>query len=471
MTTTLKLPSHPTLLQCFRYRARERVLLFHSVLLIFFGLMITILVKAVRGDSFLQRDWLLAGYFALICIFLHLSLVVIRFRGDIVLPSLAATLAGIGILFQYRMGTLDISSFHEVRYLVYPGGAFLTLCILLLLKNGRYRVLQRLTVASAILSSFTVLAVIFLGIRFRGAHFAPGHTTPTEALKILIPIFVAGYLLRHHGSFVRTWFGIPIPAFPHIIIFLGLWGLPQVLLIFQRDLGLILIFTIVLLAMFLFATGKAGYLFIGLLLGALAILSLSHFPVHGQERIAAWLRPLDDPTDTGWQILQALTAMFSGGFFGSGLGLGSPHRIPIVTTDFIYAAIGEELGFLGTGMVLMLYVLFLIHAYRVCARSRNHFAYVLGSGLVTCLGVQILLNIGGNIKLLPITGVTLPFISKGGSSLVTNYIILGILLAISEPIRAPRSRIADSAAINRSSTVAGEPERRKSSTSSPPTSP
>jgi len=204
------------------------------------------------------------------------------------------------------------------------------------------------------------------------------------------------------------------------------------LLLLQRDLGMLVLLNAVLLVLLVVATGRTSYLALGILgsgaLGAAVFL----FSAHGQARFTAWLSPFADPTGKSWQILQALSAMYSGGLWGVGLGGGSPQFIPIASSDFIYAVIGEELGYAGCGIVLVFYLVLFFRGYQIAGRLTALFGRLLATGIVTTLAFQVLLNIGGVIKALPLTGITLPFISHGGSSLLTTFLGVGLLLAISE---------------------------------------
>ncbi|MFA7160233.1 MAG: FtsW/RodA/SpoVE family cell cycle protein, partial [Kiritimatiellia bacterium] len=156
------------------------------------------------------------------------------------------------------------------------------------------------------------------------------------------------------------------------------------------------------------------------------------FSAHARVRLAAWLAPFADPTGTSWQVLQALSAMYAGGIWGVGLGGGSPQFIPIASSDFIYAVIGEELGYAGCGIVLAFFLVLIFRGYRVAGGLPVPFGRLLAAGIVTTLAFQVLLNIGGVMKALPLTGITLPLISHGGSSLLTTFLSFGLLLAISE---------------------------------------
>ena len=184
--------------------------------------------------------------------------------------------------------------------------------------------------------------------------------------------------------------------------------------------------------MLFLASGRWQYLvYAGLAAGAFAYLTF-HFLDHGQRRLLAWQDPFSDPTGGGWQVLQALSGMYAGGLWGTGFGAGNPGQVPIAASDFVYAVIGEEMGFVGCVVVVVAYLFFFVRGYRISRAVAEPFGSLLAAGLVSVLAVQTFLNIAGVTKLVPVTGITLPFISQGGSSLITSFVSLGILLAVSQ---------------------------------------
>ena len=204
----------------------------------------------------------------------------------------------------------------------------------------------------------------------------------------------------------------------------------------EKDLGSSLLFFTLFIAMLWISTGKTSYLIIsGTLFSGGALLAWSQF-THVQQRVDIWLRPFDDPTGDGYQIVQSSFAMAEGGLTGTGLGVGNPENIPEVETDFILAAIGEELGLVGATAVLVLFLLLVGAGLKVSLTSTRPFEKLLSAGLTTLLGFQAFIIIAGVVRLLPLTGVTLPFVSYGGSSLLANWILLALLLRISDEARS-----------------------------------
>jgi len=205
------------------------------------------------------------------------------------------------------------------------------------------------------------------------------------------------------------------------------------LLIALHDLGMMVLLNAVLLFMAVLASGRWSYLVTGaLLVGGAGALLISFMP-HGSGRVGVWLNPFLDPTGRGWQILQGLSAMCTGGWWGAGIGAGNPAAIPIAASDFVYAALAEEIGYLGCALVVGVYLLFFYRGYRLADSLRDPFSRSLATGLTTALAAQTLLNLGGVTKAIPLTGITLPFLSHGGSSLAVSLSMLGLLLALSEP--------------------------------------
>jgi cell division protein FtsW (lipid II flippase) len=270
---------------------------------------------------------------------------------------------------------------------------------------------------------------------------------PSELLKVLLVIFLAGYLDDKRELLVSSYRLGPVklPPLPYLAPLLLLWAMALVLFVVQRDLGSALLFFGIFLAMLYVASGRVFYVVGGLTLFFAAAYVLNAFFssqfTHIQKRINIWLNPWPVGQDDGFQIVQSLFALASGGVLGSGIGFGSPGVIPAVHTDMVIAAIGEELGLAGTMAVLVLFMLLVYRGYHIALAARTGYEQLLAVGLTTILGLQTIIIIGGSIKLIPLTGITLPFISYGGSSLITNFVIIGLLLRISAPRQAPTQRL------------------------------
>lgn len=257
---------------------------------------------------------------------------------------------------------------------------------------------------------------------------------PSEILKVLLVVFLAGYIddkreIISHGSY--RWGPFRLPSLPHLGPMLAMWGLSIVLLVGQKDLGATFLLFAVFLAILYVASSRLVYVTGGLAMFLLAAFGAYHVSDHVATRVDVWLNPWADPEGKGYQIIQALVAFASGGVFGTGLAKGYPKTIPAIHTDFPLAAIGEELGLLGTLAVLAIFLLLVHRGFKIAVGARNTFQQVLAAGATASVGIQALIIIAGNLKLIPLTGITLPFVSYGGSSLVTNFIVIGLLLRIS----------------------------------------
>lgn len=365
---------------------------------------------------------------------LHLIFVIFRFRGDCLLAPLALFLGGIGVLTQFRLQPADLgagASWGNYAFLIGPG---VMLLAALLFGGGRHSLLAYAAWPAYLLSLLVLIAMLALGQRFRGGIFLPGYVNPVDAVKLLLVIFAARYLSVRRKALEAASSGLPVLPAPVLWGLAFLWALPMGLLVLQRDLGTLALMGCVLLILLLVVTNRWAYAVWGLLATAAMVAAIFYLSPHCQRRFLAWRDPFQDPTGAGWQGLQGLTAMYTGGLFGSGLGAGSPQAIPIASSDFVYAVLGEELGYLGCGLVLVGYLILFHRGFQLASRLKDDFARALAAGLTAAIAVQTLLNIGGVTKAIPLTGITLPLISHGGSSLITSFACLGILLGLSEDV-------------------------------------
>jgi peptidoglycan glycosyltransferase len=267
-------------------------------------------------------------------------------------------------------------------------------------------------------------------VRVGAVNFQPG-----EFAKIALALFFASYLVEKRELLsLASWprFRPALPDPKHLGPVIVAWGLSLVVMTAEKDLGSSLLFFALFMVMLWVATNRAGYLLVGtLLFAAGAFFSWSTFS-HVQDRVTNWLNPWADPDGGGFQIIQGWYALAYGGIAGTGISLGTPDRIPEAQNDFIFAAIGEELGLLGGTAVLITFVLMIGAGLGVATRAEGAFDKLLATGLTALLGVQTFIIIAGVTRLLPLTGVALPFVSYGGSSLVANYVLLALLIRISD---------------------------------------
>ena len=260
-----------------------------------------------------------------------------------------------------------------------------------------------------------------------GFSFQPG-----EIAQILLILFLAAYLAENREllsiSTRKLFAAIPIPEPRTLAPLVVMWAISFFIMIFQRDLGASLLFFSVFLAILYAATGRLMYVTSGLgLFGAGAIVAYTQFS-HVQIRVQNWIDPFVDPSGQGFQLIQSLFAFSAGGIFGLGPGNGLPHRIPQVQDDFIFAAIGEELGLLGGSVIIICFLILIFRGLSIASRAKSDMAAFTAIGIVAAIGFQTFVIIGGVTRLTPMTGITLPFISLGGTSLLAMFILLALLL-------------------------------------------
>lgn len=262
-------------------------------------------------------------------------------------------------------------------------------------------------------------------------HLGPFSFQPGELAKIAIVLFLAGYLASNRemlSIFTHRVGPFQLPDLRTLMPLLVMWVISMLIVIFEKDLGSALVFFFVFITMLYVASGKKFYLIVGLLLAAIAAIFLFGVFSHVQERVSIWLDPWADPTGSGFQLVQSMYSLADGGLFGSGIGKGLATQIPVVESDFIFVAIAEELGLLGGAAVLLLFLCFAIRGFLSASRAKNDVSSFVAVGLTTTILLQAFIIVGGVTKLIPLTGLTLPFISQGGSSLLASFIIVGFLL-------------------------------------------
>jgi len=380
--------------------------------------------------------------------YLVVHLVIRRYapRADPALFPIAGVLTGLGFAMIFRLsGGLAA---EQATWIVVGLIAFAA--TLLLIRD--HRQLDAYTYTIGLVGLLLLLLPIVPGIgrTINGARLwvSIGDLTfqPSELGKVLIVVFLASYLNSTRELLAIGTIAVGplrLPPLKHLGPLIVAWATSLAVLFLEKDLGASLLYFAIFVVMLWVATGRGAYLAIGFLLfGAGAAMGYAAF-AHVQDRVDIWLHALDPQrvTDFGYgQLAQAQFGMATGGLVGAGLGRGSPGLIPYASTDFIFAAIGEELGLLGTVAVLLLFVALVGKGLKTAIDAQDGFGRLLATGLSAVLAIQAFVIIGGVTRVIPLTGVTLPFVSYGGSSLVSNYVLLALLVRVSAGPAPARSR-------------------------------
>ncbi|MEU6878021.1 FtsW/RodA/SpoVE family cell cycle protein [Streptomyces sp. NPDC046712] len=372
----------------------------------------------------------------------------VRFRApyaDPLLLPIAVLLNGLGLVLIYR---LDLETPHDpaaFTQLVWSTlGVALFTTVVVLLRD--HRLLQRYAYLSVATALALMLVPIFypavngarIWIRIGGLSFQPG-----EFAKILLAVFFAAYLAanRHALAYTgrRLW-KLQFPTGRVLGPIVAIWVLSVGVLILERDLGTSLLFFGLFVIMLYVATGRTGWIAVGLLLAAVGAFAVGSLEPHVHSRVEDWLNPYAsiEAGDGPGQLAQSLFSFAAGGMLGTGLGLG--HSILIgfaAKSDFILATAGEELGLVGLTALFLLYALLVARGYRAGLALRDPFGRLLAIGLASILALQVFVIAGGVMGLIPLTGMAMPFLAQGGSSVVTNWIIVALLIRVSDSARAP----------------------------------
>ncbi len=378
-------------------------------------------------------------------VFLVLHVVVRVFvpRADGLLLPLSAALTFVGLVMIERLEPR--LALEQLVWIAVAAACFVL--VVLLLRN--YEVLAQYKYTLGVLALLLLASTMVLGKEVNGARLwlqiGPLHFQPSEIAKILLVIFLAAFFAEKHELLTVSThrvLGVPVPELKYFVPLLLMWGVSVLMMIFQKDLGSSLLFFGIFICIAYAATARKTYVFVGLALFALGAYGCYLAFGHVQVRVLTWLHPFDPGTiqNQSYQISQSLFALSAGGVSGTGLGLGYPNFIPASTTDFIFSAVGEELGLLGAASIVLVYVLMVYRGVKVALAHRDDFGKLLAVGLVSIVALQSFLIMGGVTRLIPLTGITLPFVSYGGSSLVANFILLGLLVVLSH--RAAASNVA-----------------------------
>ncbi len=421
----------------------------------------SLLVTAGFAGVFIQRSNALSNVsltygaiFLGLCFAAHIFIRLTLPYADPYLFPLVAVLASFGIVMIYRINTTDAR--QQAQWFVL--GLILFAVTIVAFRDYRKLEQYRYIIVFVSLGLLILPRVPGLGDQVNGAYLGvhiPGVFVfqPTEFAKIGLVVFLASYLRDTRQVMVmgaRRFLGITIPPIKHFGPVLVIWAIAMLILLLLHDIGSSLMFYGALLAVLYVATNRVSFVIVGLVAFALGAWYLgTHIP-HVHDRVEAWLHPFNaalyNKTGGSFQVANSVFAQAAGGMFGQGFGqatLAVPNTHPVAyllpapQTDMIYAVITDELGLFGACAVLLTYLLFIARGFKAAILARDSFSKLLAAGLSAVLGLQVFVIVGGVTRVIPLTGVTLPFVSYGGSSIIANFVLLALLLLVSDRARRP----------------------------------
>ena len=435
-------------------RNRELLGLIPVAILVTAGFTAVFIVQnAVVGDLSL----IYGGYFLAICVATHVFIRIYLPNADPYLFPLVALLAAIGLVVLYRIDE-DLALNQATLFLL--GLAFFALTVIFL---RDYSVLERYRYLIASVGILLLMLPRLPGVgsqingAYLGIEIGPLSFQPAEFAKLCVVVFLASYLVEKREVLVigaRRVLGVVLPPLKHFGPLLVVWGAAMLMLVFIRDLGSSLMFFAAFLAILYVATARVSFVLIGMVMFVLGAWFFAETVPHVGGRVDIWLDPFEDTQGDGFQVAQSLFAQADGGLFGEGLGksllqlpsvssdcLGEfPNCgsiLPAPHTDLIYAVIVNELGLFGGAALVLIYALIAARGFKTAVMAPDGFSKLLAAGLTAVFTLQAFVIIGGVVRVIPLTGVTLPFVSYGGSSVVANMVLLALLLMISNQARRP----------------------------------
>jgi cell division protein FtsW (lipid II flippase) len=400
------------------------------------------------------------AYFLAVCLAAHIFLRIKLPDADPYLFPLVALLTAFGLVMIYRIDA-DLAR-DQANWFVF--GLLLFALTIQFLRD--YDVLERYRYTIAAVGLLLLLAPRLPGIgqqvngAYLGVKIGPLAFQPAEFSKICIVVFLASYLREHREVLIvgaRRVLGVTLPPIKHLGPLLVVWGASMFMLVFIRDLGSSLMFFAAFLALLYVATGRFSFVVIGMAMFVVGAWFFASTVPHVGDRVDVWLNPYNDPATgkydpggSGYQILQSIFAQADGGLFGKGFGQGlitipgtNDALLPAAQTDTIYALIVNELGLFGACGVILTYMMVAARGFKVALLADDGFSKLLATGLTAVFAIQAFVIIGGVTRVIPLTGVTLPFVSYGGSSIVANFVLLALLLLISDRARREARQIEE----------------------------
>jgi cell division protein FtsW (lipid II flippase) len=380
------------------------------------------------------------AYYAGTMVVLYLAVRLWLPHSDVLLLPIVTLLTGVGLVMIYRLtyavpGMENLATTQAVWILIGSGAlVFVILFFRNYHKLFAYKYLLALAAVGFVASTFTPLGYEVNGARL-WLQIGAASFQPSEFARIALIIFFAGYLADKRDLWTATsssFMGVQLPALKYFGPVALVWAASLALLIFEKDLGSSLLFFAVPVLMLYAATGRIAYVILGALLFALGSFATYLAFSHVQLRVTSWLDPWSDPDDSGFQITQSIFNIADGGLTGTGLGEGFSQTIPEVETDFVFSTIASELGLLGATALLLIFLVFVYRGIKIALLAEDDASKLLAFGLTALFAMQTLIIVGGVTKAIPLTGITLPFVSYGGSSVVGNFVLTALLLVVSE---------------------------------------
>ncbi|BDV29361.1 FtsW/RodA/SpoVE family cell cycle protein [Microbacterium terricola] len=381
---------------------------------------------------------------------LHIALRLVARDADPFVVPIATLLTGLGIAMIYRLDIAEKAhgwDAFSTKQLLWSAIAIIAaLVVVIVLRN--YRVLFRYTYLFGLAAIVLLLLPMVPGLGTDAnadvwIAIGPFSFQPGELAKICLAIFFAGYLVRTRESLTsvgRRFLGFTWPRPREFGPLLVIWAISLGIIVMQRDLGTGLLIFGMFVAMLYVATGKTSWVLIGVILAAAGALLASQLLPYVHSRFQNWLDAFNpeviDGTPGSYQLVQGIFGLAHGGFIGTGLGQGRPYITPVAESDYIFPSLGEELGIIGVFAILALYMVFVARGIRIGVAGQDDFGKLLATGLSFTIGLQVFIMVGGVTRVIPLTGLTTPFLAAGGSSLVANWIIVALLLRISDAVRS-----------------------------------
>lgn len=424
-----------------------------TVIAVLIGVYAFVEVELGISQKLPSKGAVVAGILAVVALAAHLAIRKLAPYADPVFFPVALTLNVLGLAMIYRIDHALGKNFAMQQAILTIVGLVLMVGTLVALRD--HRKLRRITYSALIASIVLLLLPMVPGLGFEvyGArlwiNIVGFSFQPAELAKITLAVFFAGYLVVQRDNLSlagRKILGLQLPRAKHFLPILVTWIACLGVLAMEKDFGTAMLFFGLFVAMLYVATERISWILIGGILSAVGAVGIVRIMPHIQARITIWLHALDpavyDAKHGSYQLVQGMFGMAAGGLFGTGLGQGHPTKSFAANSDFIFASLSEELGLTGGIAILCLFLILVIRALRTGLALRDGFGKLLATGLGSIIALQCFVVVGGVTRVIPLTGLALPFLALGGSALLTNWIIIGLLLRMSDDARRPRPRVA-----------------------------